>query len=41
MNEMPLSLLNLHSVDEWIDIETMVTFYRICERYVARKLLEG
>jgi succinyl-diaminopimelate desuccinylase len=33
---------NLHAVDEWIDIKSMETFYRIYERYVARKLgLDG
>lgn len=30
---------HLHSVEEWIDIESMVTFYRIYERYIAAKLL--
>jgi succinyl-diaminopimelate desuccinylase len=29
---------NLHSEDEWIDIESMVAFYHICERYLRRKL---
>jgi succinyl-diaminopimelate desuccinylase len=29
----------LHSEDEWIDIDSMVKFYRICERYLERKLL--
>jgi len=29
---------NLHSVEEWIDIESMVHFFRICERYLHRKL---
>lgn len=29
---------NLHAIDEWIDIESMVTYYRICERYIERKL---
>jgi succinyl-diaminopimelate desuccinylase len=29
---------NLHARDEWIDIESMITFYRICERYLERKL---
>ncbi|MHC4878106.1 MAG: M20 family metallopeptidase [Planctomycetota bacterium] len=28
---------NLHAIDEWIDIASMVTYYRICERYVLRK----
>ncbi len=26
---------NLHSGDEWIDIQSMVTFYRIAERYLS------
>jgi len=29
---------NLHARDEWIDIDSMVTFYRIYEEYVVRKL---
>lgn len=29
----------LHSKDEWIDISTMETFYRIYELYLKRKLL--
>lgn len=29
---------NLHAIDEWIDIESMVTYYRICERYITEKL---
>ena len=29
---------NLHAIDEWIDIESMVTYYRICERYIRRGL---
>ena len=29
----------LHSEDEWIDIDSMVKFYLICERYLERKLL--
>ena len=29
----------LHSIDEWIDIESMETFYRIYELYLKRKLL--
>jgi succinyl-diaminopimelate desuccinylase len=32
---------NYHAVDEWIDIESMGTFYRIYERYVSEKLLRG
>ncbi len=31
----------LHSTDEWIDIESMETFYRIYELYLKRKLLSG
>lgn len=30
---------NLHAYDEWIDIESMVTYYRICETYITRKLV--
>lgn len=29
---------NLHGIDEWIDIESMGLFHRICETYVLRKL---
>ncbi len=29
----------LHSLDEWIDIRSMETFYRIYEQYLKRKLL--
>jgi succinyl-diaminopimelate desuccinylase len=29
---------NLHGEDEWIDIASMVTFYRICERYLIKRL---
>jgi succinyl-diaminopimelate desuccinylase len=29
---------NLHADDEWIDIESMVRFYRIYETYLTRKL---
>jgi succinyl-diaminopimelate desuccinylase len=29
---------NLHARDEWIDIESMVTFYRIYQEYLLRKL---
>ena len=29
---------NLHAEDEWIDIESMVTFYRICDAYLSQKL---
>lgn len=29
---------NLHARDEWIDIDSMVTFYRIYETYLVRKL---
>jgi succinyl-diaminopimelate desuccinylase len=31
----------LHSMDEWIDIESMETFYRIYELYLKRKLLSA
>ncbi|MCB9951930.1 MAG: M20 family metallopeptidase [Planctomycetaceae bacterium] len=30
---------NLHAIDEWIDIASMVTYYQICERYIERKLV--
>lgn len=29
---------NLHADDEWIEIDSMVQFYRICETYLKRKL---
>lgn len=29
---------NLHATDEWIDIASMVTHYRICETYVRERL---
>ena len=29
---------NLHAIDEWIDMASMVTYYRICESYIERKL---
>jgi len=29
---------NLHGMDEWIDVESMVTYFRICEQYVLQKL---
>ncbi len=29
---------NLHADDEWIEIDSMVQFYRICEAYIKRKL---
>lgn len=32
---------NLHGEDEWIDIGSMVSFYRVCERYLERRLVEG
>lgn len=33
---------NLHGIDEWIDIESMGLYRRICETYVLRKLgVEG
>lgn len=31
---------NLHSEEEWIDIESMLTFYKIYESYVTKKLLK-
>jgi len=31
---------NLHSEDEWIDIDSMVSFYKIYETYITRKLLK-
>ncbi|MFT5092818.1 MAG: M20 family metallopeptidase [Planctomycetales bacterium] len=30
---------NLHGEDEWIDIDSMVTYYRICQRYIEQKLI--
>ncbi len=32
---------NVHAKDEWIDVESMVTFYRICERFLEQKLING
>lgn len=29
---------NLHAADEWIDIESMVQFYQVYERYIVAKL---
>lgn len=29
---------NLHGEDEWLDIDSMVTYYQICERYIEQKL---
>lgn len=29
---------NLHGLDEWIDIESMGLYYRICEEFILRKL---
>lgn len=29
---------NLHGIDEWIDIESMVTYYKICKRYIEQRL---
>jgi len=29
---------NLHAPNEWIEIESLVTFYRICESYIAQRL---
>ena len=31
---------NIHSEDEWIDIESMLTFYQICDRFLEKKLLD-
>ncbi len=31
----------LHAEDEWIGIDSMVVFYRVCERYLERRLLES
>ena len=31
---------NIHSEDEWIDIESMLTFYQICECFLEKKLPE-
>ncbi|WP_221032612.1 M20 family metallopeptidase [Actomonas aquatica] len=28
---------NLHAPDEWIDIDSMVSYYRICETYLAER----
>ena len=30
---------NLHSEDEWIDIDSMLTFYDICQRYLEQRLI--
>ncbi len=32
---------NLHGVDEWIDIESMTLYHRICETYVLRRLVQN
>lgn len=29
---------NLHAIDEWIDIESMTTYYNICEAYIEQKI---
>jgi succinyl-diaminopimelate desuccinylase len=29
---------NLHAEDEWVDIESMMSFYEIYRRYLERKL---
>lgn len=29
---------NLHAPNEWIEIDSLVTFYRICESYLAKRL---
>ena len=31
---------DLHAEDEWIDIDSMVMFYRVCERYLEKRLLK-
>ena len=43
--EMPVNLSRplvgeLHSRREWIEIASMVTYYRICEEYLRRRLVE-
>ncbi len=32
---------NLHAIDEWIDVGSMLTYYRICETYICRKLIRN
>ena len=32
---------NLHGEDEWLDIESMVTYYQICQRYIEQKLTQS
>lgn len=44
MHDIPVNLSrplvgNLHAKEEWIDIESMVSYYRICETYIQRKIL--
>ncbi|KAA1261543.1 putative succinyl-diaminopimelate desuccinylase [Rubripirellula obstinata] len=29
---------NLHAIDEWIDIDSMLTYFKICEQYIERRL---
>ena len=29
---------NLHSEDEWIDVESMLVYFEICDRYIGEKL---
>ena len=29
---------NLHSVDEWIDINSMATYYQICQEFIRERL---
>ncbi|WP_145364029.1 M20 family metallopeptidase [Stratiformator vulcanicus] len=29
---------NLHAVDEWIEIDSMVRYYRVCESYIRQRL---
>ncbi|MCH7590120.1 M20 family metallopeptidase [PVC group bacterium] len=31
---------NLHAENEWIDIQSMIKYYRICEKYLTIKLLK-
>lgn len=33
------SVGNLHAIDEWIDIDSMLTYFKICEQYIQRSLL--
>ncbi len=31
---------NIHAEDEWIEIESMLKFYKICERFLEQRLLD-